>query len=255
MLKRWLVRYTLVYLTLLCLLGISQVPVLAKIRFEEKISTVYKGETRQLKVRSVKGEVEWKSTDPGILSVDGDGYVTGKKRGTAKISATCGDETAWMKIKVEWYTVKLAIPYPEKDWHEYQVEWHINQLPAVEAVTVWSLKDFDVDDFDGVILPGGGDLDPALYGEPNINSYGIDTAVDSFQMEVLDAFVKAGKPVLGLCRGCQLLNVYFGGTLRQHIGYMHYNTVWREIDVKDGTAFSSYAKNNSVRESHHQAVG
>jgi len=70
----------------------------------------------------------------------------------------------------------------------------------------------------GLVLSGGPDVDPARYGEdPEPEVYGIDTLQDSFELALLDAMVDAGKPVLAICRGLQLVNVAFGGSLDQHI--------------------------------------
>ena len=70
---------------------------------------------------------------------------------------------------------------------------------------------------DGLILPGGGDVDPALYHRPNLGSMEIDRPLDEDQLAILDLFVRGGKPVLGICKGHQVINVYFGGTLIQDI--------------------------------------
>ena len=77
--------------------------------------------------------------------------------------------------------------------------------------------DFRVENYDGLLLPGGYDINPARYGQENTASIGVNDALDELQLGVLDAFVRAGKPVLGVCRGQQLINVYFGGTLTQHL--------------------------------------
>ena len=73
-------------------------------------------------------------------------------------------------------------------------------------------------DFDGLILGGGADLDPALYGQANTMSNGIDAARDAGELALIDAYMKAGKPILGLCRGHQAVNVALGGTLVQDLG-------------------------------------
>ena len=78
--------------------------------------------------------------------------------------------------------------------------------------------DFHVENYDGLLLPGGCDVNPCRYGQENTASRGINDALDELQLYVLDGFVKAGKPVLGVCRGYQLINVYFGGTLVQDLG-------------------------------------
>lgn len=71
---------------------------------------------------------------------------------------------------------------------------------------------------DGVLLTGGGDIDPGAYGaQPHPATSRVSQARDAAELEVLDAAVAAGKPVLGVCRGMQLLNVARGGTLCQHL--------------------------------------
>jgi putative glutamine amidotransferase len=71
---------------------------------------------------------------------------------------------------------------------------------------------------DGAFIPGGFDIDPHLYGEAPLPALGeIQRPVDDFQLKFIDAAVKSHLPVFGICRGYQLLNVYFGGTLHQDI--------------------------------------
>ena len=74
-----------------------------------------------------------------------------------------------------------------------------------------------LDRVDGLVLTGGVDVDPARYGQENVACGETDEALDALQLAAVDAFVKAGRPVFGTCRGHQLLNVYFGGTLIQHL--------------------------------------
>ena len=64
-----------------------------------------------------------------------------------------------------------------------------------------------MDRYDGLLLPGGGDIDPARYGEEDRGSRQIVEDLDQLQLEMIDAFVKEGKPVLGICRGLQIVNV------------------------------------------------
>ncbi|SFL59547.1 gamma-glutamyl-gamma-aminobutyrate hydrolase family protein [Rugamonas rubra] len=71
---------------------------------------------------------------------------------------------------------------------------------------------------DGLVLQGGADVSPQSYAEaPTRPEWGGDRARDMYELELLHEFVEAGKPVLGICRGCQLINVAFGGTLFQDI--------------------------------------
>ncbi|HJV00454.1 MAG TPA: type 1 glutamine amidotransferase [Burkholderiaceae bacterium] len=71
---------------------------------------------------------------------------------------------------------------------------------------------------DGLVLQGGADVSPQSYSEaPTRPEWSGDRARDMYELELLHEFVEAGKPVLGVCRGCQLINVAFGGTLYQDI--------------------------------------
>ena len=71
---------------------------------------------------------------------------------------------------------------------------------------------------DGLLLPGGGDMDPSLYGQTMIKECGKpDPARDAAELKMLEAFIPTRKPILGICRGIQVLNVYLGGTLHQDI--------------------------------------
>lgn len=74
-------------------------------------------------------------------------------------------------------------------------------------------------DLDGLVLQGGADVCPRTYGEdPMHPDWEGDEVRDRYEIELLRAFVEAGKPVLGVCRGHQIINVAMGGTLFQDIG-------------------------------------
>lgn len=70
---------------------------------------------------------------------------------------------------------------------------------------------------DALLLPGGGDLEPWRYGQANAASRNLDPERDEAELALLQDFTAAGKPVLGICRGLQTVNVFFGGTLAQDI--------------------------------------
>lgn len=75
-----------------------------------------------------------------------------------------------------------------------------------------------VDALDGLVLQGGADVSPASYGQrPLRPEWAGDVVRDQYEMELLESFLERGKPVLGICRGAQLINVAFGGTLLQDI--------------------------------------
>lgn len=114
-------------------------------------------------------------------------------------------------------------------------------------------------DYDGLVLCGGDDLTPSWYGQENTACGKIDPHRDAAEMALLDAFVKAGKPVMGICRGHQVINVYFGGTLHQHMeetpdhrqSYEHYCV--HEIEA-EGFIEKLYGKRFFVNSYHHQGI-
>ncbi|MEU0174804.1 gamma-glutamyl-gamma-aminobutyrate hydrolase family protein [Streptomyces massasporeus] len=74
--------------------------------------------------------------------------------------------------------------------------------------------------FDGVLLPGGGDLAPSRYGAHDTHDtvYDVDTLQDTFDLDVARHALESGMPLLAVCRGLQVVNVALGGTLEQDMG-------------------------------------
>lgn len=73
--------------------------------------------------------------------------------------------------------------------------------------------------FDALLLMGGPDVDPSLYGQPaSAHVYGVSPEQDRFESTLLRAAIANELPVLAVCRGMQLANVVLGGTLVQHLG-------------------------------------
>lgn len=71
---------------------------------------------------------------------------------------------------------------------------------------------------DGLLLTGGGDIDPTLFGEePKPNLGGICPIRDQFEILLITRLLKMNKPILGICRGCQILNIAMGGDMYQDI--------------------------------------
>lgn len=74
-----------------------------------------------------------------------------------------------------------------------------------------------VDLVDGLVLSGGDDVHPGTYGREPTVSKGIDARVDRFEIALIESAREAGKPVLAICRGLQILNVALGGTLNEEV--------------------------------------
>jgi putative glutamine amidotransferase len=78
--------------------------------------------------------------------------------------------------------------------------------------------DVDLDRTDALLMVGGGDIDPAAYGgAPHDKVYGVDTQRDVDEISLLRGALDRGLPVLAVCRGIQIANVAFGGTLHAHV--------------------------------------
>lgn len=112
----------------------------------------------------------------------------------------------------------------------------------------------DLEYSDGLLLPGGGDISPCLYGEVNQGSKNINLKLDIFELFLIQKFLNRDKPILGICRGLQVINVFFGGTLVQNMkGHGGENDVL--VPCKFYGEFKDYYGEQAlVTCSHHQAV-
>lgn len=94
----------------------------------------------------------------------------------------------------------------------------VGGLPFMAAVLHPDLAHAYADEADALLLTGGADLDPVLFGGvPERDLGSVDERRDAFEIALYHAFRAAGKPVLGVCRGHQVINVAEGGTLIQHL--------------------------------------
>ena len=146
-------------------------------------------------------------------------------------------------------------------------------VPAVTSDSIVLRGDLDLNDYaralDGLVLQGGNDVAPGSYGQQPLHpDWAGDPVRDAYEMELVAAFLRAGKPVFGVCRGLQLLNVMFGGTLWQdlatqcagaigHRSPTDYEQNYHRIEITPGTRLASLypglhgATTNSI---HHQAI-
>ena len=155
--------------------------------------------------------------------------------------------------------MKIAIPIPPEDKYP-------NYFAALEALGAQGVKasaDIDPAEYDGLLLPGGGDVAPERYGQTMNGSDEPDLKLDELQFAVTDRFFRARKPILGICRGHQLLNVYFGGTLIQDLpsGGIHDWDKGKSADkvhlteaVPGSWIDALYGQRFPTNSAHHQAV-
>ena len=122
---------------------------------------------------------------------------------------------------------------------------------------------------DGLVMHGGADMWPGSYGETPIRpEWQGDRVRDDYEMALVKAFVAAGKPVFGVCRGLQLINVAFGGSLYQDIGTQHpgalvhrdgqiYDRNFHTLEIVAKTrlgALLAGANSYKINSIHHQAI-
>jgi len=162
-----------------------------------------------------------------------------------------------------WVTPAVAAP----DTYIYA----LRRAGAQEAV----LMPDDLDDsearelldrFDGLLLLGGGDLDPETYGQARAEeTYGVIGRRDGFELPLVRAAVERGLPTLAICRGHQVLNVAFGGTLEQHIATSEVShglpgveggSAMHDVRVAEGSRLATAIGTTRapVSSHHHQAV-
>ena len=139
---------------------------------------------------------------------------------------------------------------------------YINAVAGCGGIPVASYLPDVSTDYDGLILCGGVDIHPNYYHQEIDGTGEIDEARDAVEFALAKAFIEAGKPVLGICRGLQLLNVYFGGTLIQdlknsceHTSKADYDLIHKVTAVEGSVVHSLYGNSFVVNSSHHQAIG
>ena len=155
-------------------------------------------------------------------------------------------------------------------WTNVPLEVHVSDYSGKVAeaggLPVMLTRHADVDSLAdrlaGLVLTGGADIAPARYGETPDPALGaVEPERDDFELRLLEAMVARGRPVLGICRGLQLVNVWAGGTLHQHVPAHHRtdadpaapaHSVLVDRDTRFGARYSSELAVNSF---HHLDPG
>lgn len=153
------------------------------------------------------------------------------------------------------HKLKIAIPALVEDTPNY-----IRALNAlgVEPVNIDAPRS---EGFDGLLLPGGDDVAPHFYNRENMGSIGIDEKLDLLQFNSIAEFIREGKPVFGICRGVQVMNVFFGGTLIQDIpcADKHKHTengdsIHMTTALEGSFIYGLYGEKFPVNSAHHQSA-
>ncbi len=170
-------------------------------------------------------------------------------------------------------SVVIAVPQMGTDlFRKYMKSKYVKSLERAGAKVCWiELDDTEkaVEEVlccDGLLLPGGADIEPSLYGREREAKCGTPNELrDKYEFLIYNEFVKTGKPILCICRGFQLLNVANGGTLHQDIAGIkkcshsdflkRAKAIHNVIVTEDTKLFSVIGKTETgVNSLHHQAV-
>lgn len=149
----------------------------------------------------------------------------------------------------------------------------VYMIPTISSGALVARSNVSVSNYvrnlDGLVLQGGADVSPESYGElPEKAEWRGDRVRDLYEIELLWEFVIQGKPVLGICRGCQLINVAMGGNLWQDIAthiagaITHrdktlYDALHHDIEILPGSALAQLydpSRCYGVNSIHHQAI-
>lgn len=151
--------------------------------------------------------------------------------------------------------MKIAIFGRKKDTTNYE-----RYVSAMSATPITTLSHTTLSSCDALLLPGGGDITPAFFGEHNNGSANIDTELDILQFQAVDHALRLSLPILGICKGMQVINVAFGGTITQNLstaelhkytdGDQYHNT----IISKSSCLYECYGHQALVNSAHHQGI-
>lgn len=152
--------------------------------------------------------------------------------------------------------MRIAIFGRKKDTGNYE-----RFVSSMQAAPITTLSLNALTSCDCLLLPGGGDITPAFFGEHNTASTNIDTELDILQFQALDYAIRQSMPVLGICKGMQVINVAFGGTIIQELTTSAIHR-YREgdqyhiTDILPGSClYELLGPTAVVNSAHHQGIG
>jgi putative glutamine amidotransferase len=154
--------------------------------------------------------------------------------------------------------VKIAIIGRKKNTKNYETYLREAGIIPLTTLSMGILLSCD-----GVLLPGGGDIAPSFLGEYSTMARNIDTELDIIQFHALAHCISYGIPVIGICKGLQLINVALGGSLDQHLETAEIHSFDKEADAdryhpthiaKGSYLEELYGQTAMVNSAHHQGI-
>jgi len=170
--------------------------------------------------------------------------------------------------------IKIGLTFSETRYANYP-QWIVGNADSIEIVELhWERHSSDevwdaVEDCDGIVLTGGVDIHPEFYENERLqfpNGDGVfNKERDEFEMHVFETALNFKKPILGICRGLQLINVALGGDLIQDLeeaGKLNHRRMndqddEHEVSIVEGSLLHSIVNSTigKVNGAHHQAIG
>jgi len=162
-----------------------------------------------------------------------------------------GVTTSARKGGFSWFCIKVGV-----------------RLAKGRAIRLNALKNDDIKKCDGYIIAGGVDIDPTIYGDVNKASVDVEPERDTLELKVIKHALKNKKPLLGICRGAQMINIAKGGNLYQNARDFYENFLptdsligkifaRKKIHICDQSLVRNIFKNKKdvwVNSIHHQAI-
>jgi putative glutamine amidotransferase len=164
--------------------------------------------------------------------------------------------------------VKIGLSYTgNDDKHNNYVQW-LRSGDDIEVVKLsYNEKDKNlIEECDALVLSGGLDMHPKYYNGnadyPDMPENGFDIERDEFELSLLNKAINNSIPVLGICRGMQLINTFYHGTMVQHLledKILHKGSPDKKhnVGIEDGSLLYEIAgvKSETVNSAHHQSIG
>ena len=165
-----------------------------------------------------------------VISYSGEGRTLSDRDTTARPRGGRETKAGWIAVVGQWRKGHLRLPLP----YAHAVELAGGTPRVLSTFDLGPTEEIpddldvlqDIDPYDssvlegasGLIIPGGGDIDPELYGRKrHPRTHNVSQRRDRFELTLLSEAMERDMPVLAICHGMQLLNVHEGGTLNQHL--------------------------------------
>lgn len=140
---------------------------------------------------------------------------------------------------------------------------YVRYIQSVSAIPTVTSDTGELCRCDALLLPGGGDITPAFFGEQNHGSRNIDTELDILQLHAFECALGRRIPILGICKGMQIINVGLGGSVLQDLppdaarrhqydGEDQYHSA---VNATNSWLYELYGREMTVNSAHHQALG